>query len=110
MLYEVAVIKKPTKREQEEGKCEELIFGPQAICASDPQGALLALIARYGNPELAFDPNRTEVLIRPFVRSAEPVRVVGSAPAIYYGQPAVLYATTSSNVSYGTDTRAQTIS
>ncbi len=66
MLYEVAVIKKPTKKEVEEGTgVEEMILAPTAILARDPQGAVIAAATKDGGLK-GFDPNRCEVLVRPF--------------------------------------------
>lgn len=31
MLYEIAILEKPTKKETEEGAMEKLVFGPKAI-------------------------------------------------------------------------------
>jgi hypothetical protein len=65
-LYEIAILKKPTKKEAEEqGATEELLFGPTPIVARDPQSALIAVIAQK-NEDIKIDPNRCEVLIRPF--------------------------------------------
>jgi len=69
MLYEVALIKKPTKKELEEGTGkEELILLPVCVIANDPQGAAVqAVIANKAKvPE---DMSRIEVLVRPFVSS-----------------------------------------
>jgi hypothetical protein len=65
-LYEVAIIEKPTKKEtEEEGKTERLVFGPSPVVARDPQSALLAVVMEK-DEYFKIDPNRTEVLIRPF--------------------------------------------
>ena len=41
-LFEVAIIEKPTIKEIEElGKSERLVYGPQAVIATDAQGAAL---------------------------------------------------------------------
>lgn len=64
-LYEVAVIEKPTKKEIEELSAQDrLVFGPKAVVARDPQGAVLAAILHNG--ELKLDLTRAEVLVRAF--------------------------------------------
>ena len=65
MLYEVAVIQKPTKKEvEEEAALEKLICGPIAICAASEQAA--AIMATRDAKLDNVDPNRLEVLVRPF--------------------------------------------
>lgn len=43
-LFEVAIVKKPSKKEIEEGITEQLVFGPKAIIAKDHQGAGIAAV------------------------------------------------------------------
>lgn len=65
-LFEVAIIQKPTKKEQEEGPgAEKLIFGPKAVVARDIQSAGIAAVTGDGAPT-GIDMNRAEVLVRPF--------------------------------------------
>lgn len=64
MLFEVAVIQRPTAKEAEEGIGEKLILKPAAIIAKDPQAA--AIEAVLANAPLIPDRNRIEVLVRPF--------------------------------------------
>ena len=64
MLYEVAILEKPTTKQAEEGKVERLILGPKAVIANDPQGAAIAAV--QGNGDLNADISRLEVLVRPF--------------------------------------------
>lgn len=64
MLFEVAVLKKPTKKEVEEtGATEELIFGPKPVVARDSQTAAIQAIMGADGP---IDLSKCEVLVRPF--------------------------------------------
>ena len=65
-LFEVAMIEHPTKEEQEEGKVEKLIMPPSPIIARDPQSAAIK-VAMEDTELTNYDPNRLEVLVRPFV-------------------------------------------
>jgi hypothetical protein len=61
-LFEIAIIKKPTKKELDEGTGqEELLFGPKTVLAKDEQAA--GMMAVMGQN---VDLNRSQVLIRPF--------------------------------------------
>ncbi len=63
-LYEVAIIQKATKKERDAGEpAEKLTFGPEAVVARDPQTAAIAAVTGGGGQ---FDPERSEVLVRPF--------------------------------------------
>jgi hypothetical protein len=65
-LFEVAIIKKPTKKESEEGTgVEELLFGPKAVLARDGQTAAIAAVTGKDAP-VGLDMARAEVLVRPF--------------------------------------------
>jgi hypothetical protein len=64
-LFEVAIIRKPTKKEIDEGtREEELILGPVAVMARNTNAAVIAAIAKGAPGEL--DPNRCEVIVRSF--------------------------------------------
>jgi len=65
-LFEVAILRKPTKKEVEEGQTETLVFGPKAVVAKDPQGAGIAAVLSGDVPK-DMDMNRAEVLVRSFV-------------------------------------------
>lgn len=63
-LFEVAILKKPTKKEVEDGSArEELVFGPKAVVAKDDQSAAIAAVMASGEK---IDMERAEVLVRPF--------------------------------------------
>jgi hypothetical protein len=64
-LFEVAVLQRPTKKEEEEGAIEKLVFGPKSVVARDPQSAVLAAILS-GEKPADFDMTKAEVLVRPF--------------------------------------------
>lgn len=62
-LFEVAIIETPTKKAEEEGAQERLVFGPKAVVAKNAQAA--AIVASRDMDDDA-DPGRMEVLVRPF--------------------------------------------
>ena len=65
MLYLVALVRKPNKKEQDEGKQEELILGPTPVIASDDKSAgVLAVIKNKDNIQGGLE--NVEVLVRPF--------------------------------------------
>ena len=64
MLFEVAILEKPTKADAENGATEKLVFGPKAVVAKDSQGAVLAAV--LGDDKPTVDMNKAEVLVRPF--------------------------------------------
>lgn len=64
-LFEVALIQKPTKKEEEEGKSETLVLSPTPVIAKDSQSA--GVCAVMANKEkITTDLSRVEVLVRPF--------------------------------------------
>ena len=65
MLYEVALVENPTKKEREDGAMEKLIMAPTAIVAKDEQSAAVSIVIQKKD-ELKFDPARVQVLVRPF--------------------------------------------
>lgn len=71
MLFEVAILEKPTKKEiEEEGKVERLVFGPKAVVANDSQSAAISAVLDGDNGEpggkINVDRARMTVLVRPF--------------------------------------------
>lgn len=65
MLFEVAIIQKPTKKEAEEnGAMETLVFGPKFEIARDAASAGLKAIRSEEAKDLDLD--KCEVMIRPF--------------------------------------------
>ena len=67
MLYEVAILEKPTKKEIEETRASErLVLGPVAVVANDPQAAAIAAV--LDAKDTIIDRSRMEVLVRPFVQ------------------------------------------
>jgi len=78
MLFEIAILEAPTKKEAEEGKTERLVFGPRAVVANDSQSAAIAAVLDATNGEhnpsappaqdlAKIDRARMKVLVRPFV-------------------------------------------
>lgn len=65
MLYLVALIQKPTKKESEDGKLETLIMEPTPVIARDDKAAAVkAVTQQKGN--ITGDLDNVEVLVRPF--------------------------------------------
>lgn len=63
-LFEVVILERPTKKEEEEtGACEKLVFGPKAVVAKDPQSAAIASVL---DEQIKVDKGRMQVLVRPF--------------------------------------------
>jgi hypothetical protein len=65
MLYEVALIEKPTKKEQEDGAVERLILSPTAVIANDDKSAGVQAVMQ-NKDKITGDLSRVEVLVRPF--------------------------------------------
>ena len=63
-LFDVAIVRKPTKAEQENGKLETLLWGPQSVVAANDRSA--AIIAAKMSGDLSVEMERLEVLVRPF--------------------------------------------
>ncbi len=62
-LFEVDIVKKPTKKDAEDGAVEELVLAPTPVIARDSQGAGIAAVVKA---DLKIDLQRCEVLVRPF--------------------------------------------
>ena len=62
MLFWVAVVLDPTKKEKEEGKLEEVIGNPELIVAKDDKAAAIKVAASLTDLDL----DRTQVIVRPF--------------------------------------------
>ena len=69
MLYEVAILETPTKKEAEDGKSERLVFGPKPVIANDGQSAAIAAVldGNGDGKKIEIDRTRMKVLVRPFV-------------------------------------------
>lgn len=65
MLFEVALIQKPTKKEAEEGQSEKLVLPPTAVIANDYKSAGVQAVMN-NKDKLPSDLSRVEVLVRPF--------------------------------------------
>jgi hypothetical protein len=68
MLYEVAIVEKPTDEQAKNGACEKLIFGPKAVVASDDRNAAIAVVIDNAADFAQVAKDRMEVLVRPFVK------------------------------------------
>lgn len=65
MLFEVALVKKPTRKEASEGILEELLVAPECFVAQDGQSAgAKSIMKNREKVETIID--RVEVLVRPF--------------------------------------------
>ena len=65
MLFEVALVQQPTKKEQEEGQMEKLIMPPTPVIARDDQSAAVAAVMQ-NKDKIECDMARVQVLVRPF--------------------------------------------
>lgn len=65
MLYLVALIQKPTKKESEDGKGETLIMPPTPVIANDDKSAAIKAVKEQGD-KITTDLSNVEVLVRPF--------------------------------------------
>jgi len=63
MVFEVVIVEKPTKKQEEDGATERIILGPVAVVANDPSSAGIAAVQ---GKSLDCDMSRIEVLVRPF--------------------------------------------
>ena len=66
MLYWVAAIMEPTKKEKEEtGKLEELVMQPKIVVARDDKDAAIKVV--MGETSLkGLDANKLQIIVRPF--------------------------------------------
>lgn len=64
MLYQVAVIRKPTQEEIEQGKLESILVQPTFVVAVDEQRAALSVAAKNG--QVIADEPQAAVLVRAF--------------------------------------------
>jgi len=65
MLFEVALVQKPTKKEENEGKLEGLLVSPECYIAQDTHSAAAkAIMKNKDKIEKIID--KVEVLVRPF--------------------------------------------
>jgi hypothetical protein len=65
MLYEVALVQQPTKKEGEEGGQEKLILPPTPVIAKDEQSAGVTAVMK-NKDNIKCDMDRIQVLVRPF--------------------------------------------
>lgn len=66
MLYEVALIQQPTKKEIDDGQQEVLVMPPTSVIARDEQSAGVAAVMQ-NKDKITCDLSRIQVLVRPFV-------------------------------------------
>ena len=69
MLFEIAILERPTKKEiEDEGKIERLVFGPKCVVANDAQSAAISAVldGNGDGKKLEIDRSRMQVLVRPF--------------------------------------------
>ena len=87
MLFEVAILELPTKKEAEEGKVERLVFGPKPVVANDAQSAAIAAV--LGEEKIEIDRDRMQVLVRPFADQAV-IKLQTATQAIAQGSALLL--------------------
>jgi hypothetical protein len=66
MLYIVALIQKPTKKQEEDGQQEKLILEPTSIIARDDKSAAVQAVSKSKDVIGTTDLSNVEVLVRPF--------------------------------------------
>lgn len=64
MLFEVAILEKPTKQDAEKGVTERIVLAPTAVTAKDRDGAIVAALKSTTLRDV--DTNRIDVLVRNF--------------------------------------------
>jgi hypothetical protein len=67
MLYEVAIITKPSPKQLEEGEQEKLILPPCAVIASDDKSAAVVAVMENKDKIPNGDMKNLEVLVRSFI-------------------------------------------
>ena len=75
ILFEVALIKKPTKKQAEDGAIEELIMAPTAVIAKDDKGAAIKAVVT-NKDKIDVDLAQVEVLVRPFAQRISWLRLI----------------------------------
>lgn len=65
MIFEVAIVENPTKKEREEGVLEKLIVPPTHIVAHNDKAASMQVMLA-NKDKLIGDGSRMEVIVRPF--------------------------------------------
>ncbi len=65
-LYEVALIKRPTKKEAEDGAEETLVMPPTPVLSRDDQSAAIQAVMLKKDDIDPADMQRVQVLVRPF--------------------------------------------
>lgn len=65
MLYIVAIIQKPTKKQEEEGVQEQLILAPTPVIARDDKAAAVKAVTT-NKDKIEGDLSNVEVIVRPF--------------------------------------------
>lgn len=68
MLYEVAILEKPTPEQAKEGLAERLVLGPVAVVAGDERNAAIAVVMDHAAVVSGAAKDRLEVLVRPFAK------------------------------------------
>jgi hypothetical protein len=95
MLFEVALVRQPTKKEQEDGKLEELIMAPTCVVARDDKSASVQAVMA-NKDKISGDISNVTVLVRPLIEAGKgfvpPLRaddgwhktVTSASPAVTY--------------------------
>jgi hypothetical protein len=66
MLFEVAVLQKPTAKEAEDGKQETLVLEPTCVVAVDDKAAAMKVMQKENVKLREMDADRMIMLVRPF--------------------------------------------
>lgn len=65
MLYLVAIIQRPTKKQEEDGQQEQLILAPVPVIARDDKAAAIKAVTEQRN-NITADLSNVDVIVRPF--------------------------------------------
>lgn len=66
MLYQVAILEKPSKKERDEGASERLVMGPVPQVAGNEQSAAVLAVTEHHEKLDGVNPDRMEVIVLPF--------------------------------------------
>lgn len=66
MLFDIVIIEKPTKKQEEDGALEKILFGPKTIPARDKDHAKTLALLHSEFTAGDATKSRVEVIVRPF--------------------------------------------
>jgi hypothetical protein len=66
MLFQVAVVERPTEKEEEDGAVEKILVEPTTIVAKSQNAVAMKIVQEHSSKLRDADPDRVDILIRPF--------------------------------------------